>query len=285
MTTAGATSASRWRFPGWRMLALAAAAGVAMGLITAAIVVFRMSAPPQGGRPDGVDVAGFMLLAIVLAPLEEWLFRGVILQKLIKPLGIDPHRVQRILRHSDVRTTTGVYDHLLVEDLRAVVNAIAPNSAPFVPSLSQGSSQRARQRSESEQKPKRRAKLEKRATQDSNLWPLAPEAIETNMQTVADCSQSLANPSDSATSDLQQLSEKCSILPQRGAPVGAPFSEPPERLLRVRDVAARLDVSTATVYKLAHSGVMPFVRILGSLRFRSKDLESFISSSSNASRD
>jgi len=66
--------------------------------------------------------------------------------------------------------------------------------------------------------------------------------------------------------------------------VGAPSSDPPERLLSVRDVAAYLNVSTATVYKLAHSGVMPFVRILGSLRFRSKDLESFISSSSHASR-
>jgi hypothetical protein len=46
--------------------------------------------------------------------------------------GIDSHRVQRILRHSDVRTTTGIYGHLLVEDLRAAVNAIAPNSGPFV---------------------------------------------------------------------------------------------------------------------------------------------------------
>src|SRR5262249_11738046 len=117
------------------------------------------------------------------------------------------------------------------------------------------------------------------------LWPLAPEAIETNMQTVADCSQVVANPSDSASSDLQRLSANCLISRQQGAPVGAPFFEPAERLLRVRDVAAHLDVSTATVYKLAPSGVMPFVRILGSLRVRSKDLESFISSSSNASRE
>ena len=42
--------------------------------------------------------------------------------------GVDPHRVQRILRHSDVRTTTSVYGHLLVEDLRSAVNSIARSS-------------------------------------------------------------------------------------------------------------------------------------------------------------
>ena len=36
------------------------------------------------------------------------------------------HRVQRLLRHSDVRVTTGTYAHLLVEDLRAAVDAHAP---------------------------------------------------------------------------------------------------------------------------------------------------------------
>jgi len=32
--------------------------------------------------------------------------------------GVDIHRVQRILRHADVRTTTGTYAHLGIEDLR-----------------------------------------------------------------------------------------------------------------------------------------------------------------------
>ena len=35
--------------------------------------------------------------------------------------GVDLHRVQRILRHRDVRTTTGTYGHLEVEDLRAAM--------------------------------------------------------------------------------------------------------------------------------------------------------------------
>ena len=40
--------------------------------------------------------------------------------------GVDAHRVQRILRHSDIRTTLGTYSHIDVEDLRAAVNSIAP---------------------------------------------------------------------------------------------------------------------------------------------------------------
>ncbi len=37
--------------------------------------------------------------------------------------GVDVHRVQRLMRHGDVRMTTGTYAHLLVEDLRAVLDA------------------------------------------------------------------------------------------------------------------------------------------------------------------
>jgi hypothetical protein len=40
--------------------------------------------------------------------------------------GVDTHRVQRILRHSDVRTTTGTYGHLDVEDLRGAMDLLAP---------------------------------------------------------------------------------------------------------------------------------------------------------------
>jgi integrase len=36
--------------------------------------------------------------------------------------GVDAHRVQRILRHRDVRTTTGTYGHLSVEDLQSAVS-------------------------------------------------------------------------------------------------------------------------------------------------------------------
>jgi integrase len=41
--------------------------------------------------------------------------------------GVDAHRVQRLLRHRDVRTTTTIYGHLDVEDLRAKLPALGPN--------------------------------------------------------------------------------------------------------------------------------------------------------------
>jgi integrase len=38
--------------------------------------------------------------------------------------GVDLHRVQRILRHKDVKLTVGTYGHLLVEDLRSAVDRL-----------------------------------------------------------------------------------------------------------------------------------------------------------------
>lgn len=47
---------------------------------------------------------------------------------------------------------------------------------------------------------------------------------------------------------------------------------PPASLLTVRDVAARLAVSTKTVYRLKAEGLLAFVKVRGSLRFREDDL-------------
>ena len=50
--------------------------------------------------------------------------------------GVDAHRVQRILRHASVTTTTGTYGHLTLEDLRDAVSRIGPEKpAPFADSL------------------------------------------------------------------------------------------------------------------------------------------------------
>jgi hypothetical protein len=45
------------------------------------------------------------------------------------------HRVQRLLRHRDVKTTTGTYGHLVVEDLREAINLLP--ASPFAASLLQ----------------------------------------------------------------------------------------------------------------------------------------------------
>ena len=52
--------------------------------------------------------------------------------------GVDPHRVQRVLRHASVTTTTGTYAHLAIEDLRDAVSKIGtqqPEPSPVADSL------------------------------------------------------------------------------------------------------------------------------------------------------
>jgi integrase len=51
--------------------------------------------------------------------------------------GVDLHRVQRLVRHRDIRLTVRTYGRLLIEDLREGVNAIMPAemSTPFAANL------------------------------------------------------------------------------------------------------------------------------------------------------
>ena len=104
--------------------------------------------------------------------------------------GVDLHRVQRLLRHSDPRITATIYSHLLAGDLRAGVNAIAPevvlpeppkeerlalkvaaNFPPFIPSLSQDPEKRSRRRAVEERISNRVAELEQRARRELNPRP------------------------------------------------------------------------------------------------------------------
>ena len=85
--------------------------------------------------------------------------------------GVDAHRVQRLLRHRDVRTTTGIYGHLDVEDLRAAVATLpelGPNWVQMDPTP----------QAETEYGPANTATSEEFswwALQDSNLRPLPCE--------------------------------------------------------------------------------------------------------------
>src|SRR5262249_37696003 len=104
--------------------------------------------------------------------------------------GVDLHRVQRLLRHSDPRITATIYSHLLAGELRAGGNVIAAqvvlpqqpkeellalkvaaNSPPFIPSLSQDPKKRLRQRAVDERVFSRVAELEQRARRELNPRP------------------------------------------------------------------------------------------------------------------
>lgn len=49
-----------------------------------------------------------------------------------------------------------------------------------------------------------------------------------------------------------------------------------DRLLTVRDVAARLGLSTATVYKLVNGGELAHHRVANAIRVAPADLEAFL---------
>jgi len=49
-----------------------------------------------------------------------------------------------------------------------------------------------------------------------------------------------------------------------------------QAFLTVREVAALLCVSTASVYKLCAAGDLPHVRVLGAIRIASADLAAFV---------
>jgi excisionase family DNA binding protein len=57
-----------------------------------------------------------------------------------------------------------------------------------------------------------------------------------------------------------------------------------DNLLTVREVAARLSVSTATVYKLAERGELPHVRVSNALRFEPAELASFVAAGRQGGR-
>ena len=64
----------------------------------------------------------------------------------------------------------------------------------------------------------------------------------------------------------------------------AVVGEGDERLLSVRDVAARLGVCTATVYRLVAEGQLAHVRVLNAIRVAPRDLEAFIEAQRRAGR-
>jgi len=85
--------------------------------------------------------------------------------------GVDAHRVQRLLRHRDVRTTTGIYGHLDVEDLRAAV-AKLPELGPNWVQTAQAEAKSLTDAPANSAEPQAESWW---ALQDSNLRPLPCE--------------------------------------------------------------------------------------------------------------
>lgn len=56
----------------------------------------------------------------------------------------------------------------------------------------------------------------------------------------------------------------------------------PEAAITVRDVAAYLNVTEKTVYRLAQRGELPGFKVAGAWRFRRRDIDSWIDAQKRA---
>jgi excisionase family DNA binding protein len=180
---------------------------------------------------------------------------------------VDAHRVQRLLRHRDVKTTTATYGHLVVEDLRDAINLLPP--APFAASLLQapesapsGVHNSTFGLSENQGFGVERETGFEPATLSlgKRAGPLAPDGSP---------SQGVPTPRESRSDAFHSVSPDARIRSPFAAPVL-------QALLTVREIAARLGVSTATVYKLCTRGELRYVRILGSIRVARSDLDAYL---------
>jgi excisionase family DNA binding protein len=81
--------------------------------------------------------------------------------------------------------------------------------------------------------------------------------------------QTVANPHDSGLVEVHSVSPL--------APFCSPFAAPVlHDFLTVRQVATRLSVSTATVYKLCTTRQLSYVRVLGAIRIAPADVATYL---------
>ena len=86
-------------------------------------------------RPPDSDPEKVLRYALARAHLvEKWVPSCRHCTHSGKPHGVDPHTVQRILRHASVTTTTRTYAHLTAEELRPALAAFGP-ARPLTPAL------------------------------------------------------------------------------------------------------------------------------------------------------
>src|SRR5262249_14825026 len=132
-----------------------------------------------------------------------------------------------------------------------------------------------------------------RAILDSNQWPSAPESASAGVQGFA----AVPNPAESLAAGrgggVQPSQPFAGITPPFAAPLrhGMPAAAGRARrllpairvldggkgnLLTVRAVAARLGVSTATVYGLCARGELRHVRVSNAIRIEPAELEAFV---------
>lgn len=114
-----------------------------------------------------------------------------------------------------------------------------------------------------------------------NLRPPGPEGADAESHSVSgggSGSQVMESTRDASPAVSHQVAPSGLAATPYGAPVvrsHAPDLGPHERLLKVRDVADRLNVCSALVYRLCERGELPSLRIGGALRFQAETVDAY----------
>ena len=86
MTTRVTSARDHWHLTSWKPLALAGLIGAVMAVVE--VVVLRHLFQVPHPTDATASAAFFALASVFLVPFEEWLFRGVILSKLVRSAGV-----------------------------------------------------------------------------------------------------------------------------------------------------------------------------------------------------
>ncbi len=118
--------------------------------------------------------------------------------------------------------------------------------------------------------------------QDLNLRPPGPEGAQEQSHGVSGAgfgSQVAETTGEQQAPILDPVAENGSVETPFGAPVVRelpPDPGPHERLTTVRSVAARLGLSSASIYKLCQRGELRGMRIGGALRFSPQVIDDYV---------
>lgn len=208
--------------------------------------------------------------------------------------GVPLPHIRRIMRHSNIQTTLETYDQLEVEDLRGALNEAFPstkeegkqvvNGAPGNPGPNEVHARGTvdTHSNKGEENVNGFSGVEVGRSQDRTgdlslvraTQQVAPStAIVASVQhhsgnrEVSDSRQRASVGASGHQSGPSRVQRKASLRVVSGATV---------RLLTVREVAERLNVHAASVYRLCESGALPYSRVLSAIRVSEEDLAAFL---------